>query len=542
MDEILLIIKNSSIEILNKIRYMNIFDLSSNNNKTNISGDNIKKLDQLSNDIISNNLLKNKNVAGIISEEENNLIKSDYLDGKYIVSFDPLDGSSNIDSNITIGTIFCIFNHKKYNIKNGKDIVMAGYILYGGATQLVVTENKHLNIYLLNKDNNYQIIANNYKIPNISNFFSANLSNQNKWLNNKINLFIDYLIANNKNLRYVGSLVADAHRTLIKGGCFLYPNDTKNKNGKLRLVYEGYPIAYIFKCAGGYAINEITNILDIPFPQNIHQTTSLLLFNSDDYKSYSLKTKILNINHNIMNVGIVLAGGLGKRMKSEIPKVLHTINNKSMLSITIEKLFYLNLDKIYVVVGKYKNLIISKLTSEIGIKIKLLEFVTQQETLGTGHAVKCCLDHLDNFREHKALILFGDAPCIKTHTLEKMINNNNECNLAICNLSDPSGCGRIILNNEGNIVGSIEQKDCNQEQLKIKISNTGIYHIKVKYLFDYLHLIKNNNAQQEYYLPDILYHLLNDNINVVPFYIKDENEIVNVNNIDQLKKAKNILE
>ena len=283
-------IKYSCIEISNKISTNNSISMSSIISK-NESNDDVKKLDIISNELIINQLSKNINIKVLASEENSTFINTPNTDGEFLVTFDPLDGSSNIDSNITIGTIFGIFTHK--NIKSeslGNSILAAGYCLYGGSTQFIYTKkstNPTVDIYLLTKFNNFPkfIKTQNIIIPNKGKFYSINEANKYIWKNNnKYNSLIKNFINKSYSQRWVGSLVADAHRTLVKGGYFSYPADEK-QNGKLRLLYEAIPFCFIFEQAGGKAFlnDEMTDWKDTKFPDNVHLKTPLTLCSQDEY-------------------------------------------------------------------------------------------------------------------------------------------------------------------------------------------------------------------------------------------------------------------
>ena len=271
-------LKKSFIEISNKISNTNPIH-QSKIVSTNSSNDDVKKLDIFANDIIIHNLKQNSFIS-IISSEENEKIIENNSKGKYFVSFDPLDGSSNIDSNITTGTIFGIY--LKDNIENktlGDSIVAAGYCLYGGTTELIFTYNNNNSIlhYFLDETKTF-IKTDDIITPKNGKYYSINQANKYKWNDTKFNELIEFFIQKNYSQRYVGSLVADAHRTLIKGGFFSYPIDNKQK-GKLRLLYECIPFCYIFSKAKCYAyVNSFQEKWEnISFPKNIHQTCGLTL-------------------------------------------------------------------------------------------------------------------------------------------------------------------------------------------------------------------------------------------------------------------------
>lgn len=275
MNNIINQIKKSCIEISNLIRFSDSNLLGDLASEYNISGDNVKKLDLFSNEILKNNLKKIPEIKFIGSEEDESLILVN-TDGNYLVCFDPLDGSSNIDVNITTGTIFAIYEYKENQIKNGRNIVAAGYCLYGGSTQLIIAEESNVSMYQL-KNDVFEIINSDLRIRNMGSIYSINEANKYIWTDDKYNKLVDDLVYKNYSARWVGSLVADAHRTLLKGGLFAYPGNKKNKEGKIRLLYEAYPFAYIFEKAGGKSSNGDKNILDVSFPKNIHQKTSILL-------------------------------------------------------------------------------------------------------------------------------------------------------------------------------------------------------------------------------------------------------------------------
>ena len=277
MNKILNIIKLSCIEISNLIRNSSSLDLSKINDKYNLSGDNVKKLDIIANEILKNNLKNCKLIRCIGSEEEDKLYYTNNTSAPYMICYDPLDGSSNIGVNITTGTIFAVYEYKDNKIIDGNNIIMAGYCLYGGSTQLIVAIDK-VNIFQLDSNSNqFQLISNSWIMPNKGKYYAINESNKYIISDKRYNLLTDSLINYGYSARWVASLVADGHRTLIKGGFFSYPGNNNNPNGKIRLLYEAYPFAYIFKIAGGNSSNGKINLLDVPFPENCHQKTPIIL-------------------------------------------------------------------------------------------------------------------------------------------------------------------------------------------------------------------------------------------------------------------------
>ena len=241
------------------------------------------------------------------------------------------------------------------------------------------------------------------------------------------------------------------------------------------------------------------------------------------------------------NIVIIMAGGLGKRMKSDIPKVLHKIKNKPMLVHVIETAILLNPIKIFIVVGKYKT-IISNTLDEFHV-LKDVEFVIQEEPKGTGHAIQCCRQKLQHYNNHNVIILSGDTPMIRKDTLDKMVTNLNYVNILTTEIENPFGYGRIITKN--NIFEKIvEQKDCNEEEKKCKKINSGIYAFKSDLLYKYLPYIQNNNNQQEYYLTDII-EIIKKNesiyIDMLNISREEQNQLLGVNTIEQLKELEQII-
>ena len=234
-----------------------------------------------------------------------------------------------------------------------------------------------------------------------------------------------------------------------------------------------------------------------------------------------------------------MAGGLGKRMNSSLPKVLHIINNKPMIVNIIDTVSMLNLNKIFIIVGKFKDIIQN--TIEKYIINDLIEYVIQQEPLGTGHAIQCCYNKLLLNHKFKTLILSGDVPLIKKNTLESMILFNSDCLLLTTEFENPYGYGRII--RENNQFSKIqEEKDCSEDEKQICEINAGIYLIQTGYIIGNIINITNNNNQKEYYLTDLFKLLKEKNANIDTLKINEsENyQIKGVNTIEQLKELEKI--
>jgi UDP-N-acetylglucosamine diphosphorylase/glucosamine-1-phosphate N-acetyltransferase len=245
-------------------------------------------------------------------------------------------------------------------------------------------------------------------------------------------------------------------------------------------------------------------------------------------------------------VAVIMAGGLGKRMNSSLPKVLHKISGIPMICHILLKLKVLsnivNVNKILVVVGKYKDVIKEELDRCSDI-LPDIEYVIQDEPLGTGHAIQCCINNLSGFPESEVLILSGDVPLLSLSTMNALINMNEKVKIVTTRINDPTGYGRIVEVNE-KFDKIVEQKDCNKRELEIKEINCGIYATKSEYLCKYLHCLKNNNSQNEYYLTDIIEIIKREEcLDVGILKIPEENiyEILGVNTIEQLKELEKLI-
>jgi fructose-1,6-bisphosphatase I len=259
--------------------------------ETNIQGEDVQKLDRFA-DMTIYRLNDHTGRLALMASEENEHplpISPQYPTGKYILLYDPLDGSSNIDFNIPIGTIFSIYQRVTEDgpgklrdcLQPGRNLVAAGYIIYGSSTMLIYTTGMGVNGFTLDPTVGEFLLSHpKIKIPNQPKYFSVNLGNLKYW-DEGVKRYTDYLQGIDGkfkalSLRYVGSLVADFHRNLLAGGIFYYPADTKSLSGKLRLVYEANPLAFIAEQAGGAASDGDIDILDI-HPETLHQRTPLFI-------------------------------------------------------------------------------------------------------------------------------------------------------------------------------------------------------------------------------------------------------------------------
>jgi UDP-N-acetylglucosamine diphosphorylase/glucosamine-1-phosphate N-acetyltransferase len=232
---------------------------------------------------------------------------------------------------------------------------------------------------------------------------------------------------------------------------------------------------------------------------------------------------------------IIMAGGLGKRMNSSIPKVLHKIGQEPMLVKIIQEVRLVHPQKVLVVVGKYYQMI--KTTLEEYIELSDVEFVLQKEALGTGHAIQCCIPILKENPMSKVLILSGDVPLLKANTMLQMIDPFHGAKITTTLLDNPQGYGRIIEKN-GRFQKIVEEKDCSVQERYIQKVNCGLYAFSSAYLTQYLPRLTCNNNQQEYYLTDFVGILRDETIEIDMLEMSKENqhEIMGVNDQEQLNE------
>ena len=263
----------------------------------NVQGECQKKLDVISNDLIKDTLAKIDAVKGIASEEEDEPVACN-ADGEYLVLFDPLDGSSNIDVNVTVGTIFSILKAapgadaatQQAYLQSGNQQVAAGYVLYGPSTLLVLTVGNGVFSFTLDpRDGEFFLQRENIQVPAQTQEFAINMSNQRFWLPEMQNYVADLLqgeegpLGKRYNMRWIASMVAEIHRILTRGGIFMYPYDSRDpaKPGKLRLMYEGNPMSMLIEQAGGKASTAFEDIMAIN-PEGIHQRVSVVMGSADE--------------------------------------------------------------------------------------------------------------------------------------------------------------------------------------------------------------------------------------------------------------------
>ena len=281
-------------EISHLVNRGNLVGVLGSDESKNVQGEVQKKLDVITNDIMVNALNWTGHLAGMASEEVDDIIAipAQYPKGKYLALFDPLDGSSNIDVNLTVGTIFSILRCREGVdpvvedfLRKGSEQVCAGFVLYGPSTMMVLTTGHGVNGFTLDQDIGEFILTHpSMKIPEETSEFAINMSNQRFW-EPPVKRYIEECLQGaegprekNFNMRWIASLVAEVYRILTRGGVFLYPYDLRDlsKSGRLRIMYEANPMAFIIEQAGGACSTGRERILDIK-PSHIHQRVPLIL-------------------------------------------------------------------------------------------------------------------------------------------------------------------------------------------------------------------------------------------------------------------------
>lgn len=301
LNELIVAAKTISAEV----NMAGLADILGMSGKTNIQGEHVQKLDDFSNNTIKRRMARSGYLCVMASEEEADMIPVvEGYEGKYTLAFDPLDGSTNIDVNVSIGTIFSI--HHRCSPDNGPcdevDLlqpasrqVAAGYIIYGSSTILVYTTGEGVHGFTLDPSVGEFFLSHpDIRIPEKSKYYSINEGNYQYW-SPAVRRYIEYLKEEDKatgrpySARYIGSMVADIHRNLIIGGIFLYPSDTKSplkSYGKLRLLYEAAPMAFLVEQAGGRAITDDGRKISDIQPETLHQRVPLVIGSRRDVDMY----------------------------------------------------------------------------------------------------------------------------------------------------------------------------------------------------------------------------------------------------------------
>jgi fructose-1,6-bisphosphatase I len=282
--------------IANRVRSAGLADILGATDNTNVHGETQQKLDVLANDIMIKALDHGGRLCAMASEEEPDIIPipEGFRTGKYCLLFDPLDGSSNIDVNVPVGTIFSVLRKVSPGprgllsdmLQPGRRQVAAGYVIYGSSTMLVYTTGQGVHGFTLDPSIGEFLLSHpDMRTPRRGRYLSVNDAYASDWDESLRALMRRYRgwEGGRKalSIRYVGSLVADFHRNLLGGGVFAYPANRQSPRGKLRLLYEANPLAFIAEQAGGAAIDGVTPVLDI-VPTELHQRTPLFIGSADD--------------------------------------------------------------------------------------------------------------------------------------------------------------------------------------------------------------------------------------------------------------------
>ena len=284
--------------ITGRVRRAGLADVLGWTGDTNVQGEIVQKLDIIANETLLAVLRRRGHCMGVATEELERAVFFPEARGGYLVVADPLDGSSNIDVDISIGTIFGILrtDHMKKPSEEsflvpGRAYAAAGYVIYGSSTVLVLSTGNGVHGFTWDPGaGEFFLSHENIRCPNRGNIYSVNEGNHCRWTEG-VRRWANHLKEENKkekrpySHRYVGSLVADAHRTLLKGGIFAYPADTKSPNGKLRLLYEANPMAFIFEAAGGQASTGTGRVLDV-MPTDLHMRVPLIIGSKEDVETF----------------------------------------------------------------------------------------------------------------------------------------------------------------------------------------------------------------------------------------------------------------
>ena len=279
--------------IAHKTNRAGLIDILGEAGQMNVQGESQQKLDIYAHDIVRQLCDHTGRLCLMVSEESEDVlsIPERYSKGSYVLVFDPLDGSSNIDVNVSIGTIFgiyhCLEQERRGRVEDAlqpaRELVAAGYVLYGASTMLVYSTGDGVHGFTLNPEYGEFLLSHPYlRLPEPPAYYSVNAAYYSRW-SPGVQHFVDWLEGKdadspNVSARYIGSLVADFHRNLLRGGIFCYPAERHRKDGKLRLLYEAGPLAYLIEQAGGYASDGRRSILDI-VPTHPHQRVALFMGN-----------------------------------------------------------------------------------------------------------------------------------------------------------------------------------------------------------------------------------------------------------------------
>lgn len=269
-------ILSSCSEVSNKLQHGPLIGIFGMEGKKNFSGDDVKKLDVIANNLLLNNIKHLENVYSIVSEE----LGEPYIvnpNGEYNIYIDPLDGSTNISSSISTGTIFGINKQGCNNLSKGSELIASGYVMYSSATVLGITWGDGTHLFTLDPETEEYILSNeNIKIPDSGTYITINESRVNSFFDHTKKYINEIHNTTGFSTRFIGTFVADVHRILILGGVYIYPEMSDNLHGKIRLLYELNPLALIVEQAGGLAVSNRNRVLNI-IPTEYHQKCPIMI-------------------------------------------------------------------------------------------------------------------------------------------------------------------------------------------------------------------------------------------------------------------------
>lgn len=280
-------IENAAKIIASHVKKTGLVDIIGYTGDTNTYGDEVKKIDEFANQLMTDMLLGSGEVFAVGSEELPDFVYSEGKTGEYIVLFDPLDGSSNIDVNINLGTIFSIYHKGDGMFKKGTEQVAAGYFLYGPSVMCVYSAGDGVNGFTLDPSIGSFLLSHpDIKIPESGSIYAINEGNSELY-SEGVKKYLDSIKKLDKpySNRYVAAMVADVHRILLKGGIFIYPANKKAPDGKLRLLFEVNPLSYIVMQAGGKAVSSKSNPLDI-LPTTVSQKVPIVMGSKNEVEKY----------------------------------------------------------------------------------------------------------------------------------------------------------------------------------------------------------------------------------------------------------------
>ncbi|MCE9679350.1 class 1 fructose-bisphosphatase [Shewanella sp. AS1] len=295
LSQLILTLADTSKAISQAVRHGALAGVLGATESENVQGETQKKLDVITNEMLKDALKADSTVRGLASEEEDHIVEVGKR-GEFLVCFDPLDGSSNIDINSLVGTIFSVLPapqgelSEQSFLQSGRNQVAAGYVLYGPSTMLALTTGKGVQLFTLNPETQEYLLTNEaVSITPDTSEFAINMSNQRFWEAPMQTYISDLVLGKigprerNFNMRWIAAMVGDVHRVLCRGGLFTYPTDNKNpeKPYKLRLMYEANPMSFLVEQAGGKASTGYETIMDIQ-PSEIHQRVAVILGSANE--------------------------------------------------------------------------------------------------------------------------------------------------------------------------------------------------------------------------------------------------------------------